>query len=230
LSPEKQILELDARKKIFNFIYKYPGLHFRELSRKLAIPRSTLNYHLKYLEKRGLITVNSSGKYSLYYVTNNIGNGQKKMIQLFRQETPRNIVLYFLIQTCASRVELSKVLEKHPTTIETHIKKLLDMDIIEPAPFIDGKVHVKHGLIKFVERSPVGKEIIYRLKDCNKTSDLMILYDKRSLDENYVYILPEFYNRWASNNERNEKLQPIKKVIESCEEALFEVFPHPYHI
>ena len=137
-----QILELEIRRQIYNFILKYPGLHLRELSRKLNIPKTTLCYHIKYLEKRGLLTAKSEGKYTLYYVSNNIGNNQKKMLHLLRQETTRNIVLYFLVRSCASRIELSRSLGKHPTTLDMPLKKLLEMDIIESAPVLDGKVQV----------------------------------------------------------------------------------------
>ena len=227
---KKIIIELETRKCIYQFILKYPGLHFRELSRKLRIPISTLNYHLKYLEKRGLITAKPEGKYTLYYVSNKIGNSQKKMLHLLRQETPRNIILYLLLSACASRIELSRSLEKHPTTIKLHLKKLLDMDIIEPAAVNDGEVHVKHGSIKIVERTPVGTEIIYRLKDVHSIEDSVILYKKRTLDDTFCDILSVYHKHWDSFDWSGAKMRSIKDVMESLEEMGYEIFPHPYHV
>lgn len=45
-------LALETRRKIYNLILNYPGLHEREIARKLNLSLSTLDYHLHYLEKR----------------------------------------------------------------------------------------------------------------------------------------------------------------------------------
>jgi len=55
----KNILELELRRNIYDFILKNPGFHLRGLSRKLKIPKSTLLHHLKILKKRELIIMNS---------------------------------------------------------------------------------------------------------------------------------------------------------------------------
>jgi len=47
----KNILEHDIRQKIYRFILENSGLHLREISRRMAIPKSTLRHHLKYLNK-----------------------------------------------------------------------------------------------------------------------------------------------------------------------------------
>ena len=45
------IIKLKTRKLIYNYISNHPGLYFRELSRELKIPKSTLDYHLTFLKK-----------------------------------------------------------------------------------------------------------------------------------------------------------------------------------
>ena len=192
--------------------------------------RGTLEYHLKYLEKRGLLTAKPEGKYTLYYVTSNISNDQKKMLHLLRQETPRKIILYLLLSACASRIELSKVLEKHPTTIKLHLKKLVNMDIIEPAPVIDGEVHVNHGSVKIAERTPVGTEVIYRLKDIYSLEDSVIPYKKKLMDNTFCDILSAWYKHWNSFDWSGAKMRSMKATMESLEEMVYDVFPHPYHV
>ena len=54
---KEEILKLESRKLIYNYILEHPGLHFRELSRELKIPKSTLEYHLSYLKKLELIKI-----------------------------------------------------------------------------------------------------------------------------------------------------------------------------
>ncbi len=104
------------------------------------------------------------------------------------------------------------------------------MDIIEPAPVIDGEVHVKHGTVKIVERTPVGTEIIYRLKDVHSMEDSVILYKKRTLDDTFCDILSVYHKHLCSSDLSGVKMRHIKDEITSIEEALYEVFPHPYHI
>ena len=229
---KRDILELEARRRIHSYIVKYPGLHFRELMRKLNLPNSTLGYHLKYLEKRGLITTKSEGSYVRYYIINNIGNDQKKMIHILRQEVPRHIILYLLTNSCASQIELSKSLEKHPTTIEIHLKKLLKKGIIEPAPIINKKVRVELGGLKIIERAPVGKEIIYRLKHPYLTFESVLLYKKRSFNDDYCRLISDQY-MFSSRILKGVKItkgKSTKGFIESLEELVYEVFPHPYHV
>ena len=129
MTSKYQILELEIRRKIYHFISKYPGLHFREICRKLDIPRSTLSYHLKYLEKRKLISSKHECIYTRFYVINENGAGYNKLLHFLRQDTPRNILLYMLTYISASQAELSEAIEKHPTTIMTHLKRLKDADI-----------------------------------------------------------------------------------------------------
>ena len=48
---KKNILKLEIRRKIYDFVDKNPGLHVREISRRMDIPINTLIYHIKYLKK-----------------------------------------------------------------------------------------------------------------------------------------------------------------------------------
>jgi predicted transcriptional regulator len=66
----KKMSEIETKRRIYNFILKNPGLHMRELSRKMNIPYSTLKYHLYYLKNRELIIVRPSGKYYRFFVSN----------------------------------------------------------------------------------------------------------------------------------------------------------------
>lgn len=225
-----EIFDLEIRKRIYNFILKYPGLHLRELIRKLNIPNGTLRYHLNYLKNRDLIKNISEDGYVRYYIVNKIGTYQQKILHILRQEVPRNIVLYFLLVCCASQIELSKSLEKHPTTIEFHLKKLINMGIVEQARVDDRGVIVDFGGIEIIDRNIVRNEIIYRLKDPYSAYDSIILYKKKSLNDNYCNLPTEAYKFWASvNMPKTNKGISLKKYFESYEKIFLDIFPHPYH-
>ena len=48
----EEALKLDIRKKIYNTVKKNPGLHFREIQRRVEIATGALQYHLDYLQKK----------------------------------------------------------------------------------------------------------------------------------------------------------------------------------
>lgn len=172
------IFNLKVRRNIFQLLQKHPGLHFREISRQLDIRRSTLSYHLRYLEKKGVIKKIAENGFTRYYIAEDIADEKKTMLHLLRQEVPRNIILYMLSNTCASRIELSKKLDKHPTTIEHHLKKLINKDVIELIPREKDGVYVKFGDPIDVKRTRVSKEKFYRLRNPFSIYDSIIIYEK----------------------------------------------------
>ena len=228
---KEKIFELEKRRQIYNFILKYPGLHLRKLMRKLDLSEGTIKYHLKYLKKRGIIKTQSEDGYVRYYIVNKIGNDQQKILHILRQEVPRNIILYLLLLSCASQIEISKSLEKHPTTIEFHLKKLRDMGIIERIPVINGKVHIKFKVIEKIECNPVGKEIFYKLKEPYLIYDSIILYKEKLFGENYFDILSFYYKIFHTSNKLQQyrMLSKNKNFVKSLWEEILEIFPHPYH-
>ncbi len=128
---ERNGVELENRREIYNFISKNPGLHLSELSRKLNISKSTISYHLNHLEKLGLIVTKSEGRYVRFYIANKVGEIDKKLLSLLRQDVPYRIVLFLLINPASSQIKISKYLKRHPTTVSFHLDKLADSDIIE---------------------------------------------------------------------------------------------------
>ena len=129
----QNILQLEIRQKIYRYISKNPGIHLREISRQMTIPKSTLKYHLKYLYKKGLITTKSEKRYKRYYIINKLGTKEKEILNLLRQKVTRDILLYLMFYIVSSEIELSKVLEKHPATIDFHLKKIKNLGIIKLA-------------------------------------------------------------------------------------------------
>jgi len=137
----KNIFNLKKKKEIYEFITENPGVYLREISRRLNIPRTTLIHHLKYLKKHDLIFLKFSGGYTRCWPTNKMGIKEKEMLGVLRQEIPRNILIIIYFKTGQSQDEISKELCKHPSTINFHLKKLKELDLIDEAPVENGKLH-----------------------------------------------------------------------------------------
>jgi len=125
-------LNLQSRKNIYECISEYPGLNLSELSRKLSIPTSTLEYHLRYLKKRKLTTTSSKGSYIRFYADKKITSREKQIINILREEISLKIVLLlFLYPEYFSQRNISKYLKMRPAAISYHLNKLVELDIVE---------------------------------------------------------------------------------------------------
>ena len=125
------IFDNNIRTNIYEFILKNPGLHMSALSRKMNIPKSTLNYHLKCLIDDDYINQKHDGKYIRYYVRNTIGEHEKKLINIIRQYVPLRILLLLFLEPNATQKQIGKYLDRHPTTISFHMDKLIEIGLIE---------------------------------------------------------------------------------------------------
>jgi len=232
---KSEIFELESRQCLYTYIKNNPGLHLRELSRRLHISYHNLRYHVNYLKKLNLIAIKSDNSYSRLYVTNKIGLYDQKILNIIRQKIPRYIILVLHMWIALTEKELSEYLEKHPTTIEYHLKKLLRRDVIEVAP-------VKYGFTltnipnKILERSPIHNEILYRLKDPYLIDKLLISYKKSLFKDKIFKDLMQHTDRVNNLYVEDRRYIKVKnfKTINHYEDKLLEmlsdIFPHPYHI
>jgi predicted transcriptional regulator len=217
------ILELEARRGIYEFINSFPGLHVREISRRLSVPFTTLQYHLRYLEKRELVKAKADGKYMRYYVSFQFGRKEKDILNILRKKTPRSIVFYLLPFVVCSQSELSKSLEKHPTTIEFHLNKMEKMGIIK-------QVKSEYGIIKLdfkpyeIEHAQEGNEILYSLTDPYLVIDLLIANKKNLLDDDTFRQMLEYIDYMVSTGVP-EKMSSPRKSIDKLFDVFRDLFP-----
>lgn len=201
---------LEKRREIYKHILKNPGLHFRNISRDLNIPKTTINYHLNYLKKQGLLVESQKNGYLRYYASKKFNQKDREIINILRQTVPCNIVLFLLMYPNSSEIQMikyanswishpSKVgfhLSKHHTTISFHLRKLQNMDI--------------------VERVQNGNKVKFRVKNPEDILKPIITYEKSLLGDANNRIL-----KWINND---------TGVSERVIDKIFEIFPHPYHV
>ena len=73
----------------------------------MNMPKSTMDYHLRYLKKRNLISVIKKERYNHYYISKKIGREDKQLLSILREETPRRIILSMKIPNPVSLQYLS---------------------------------------------------------------------------------------------------------------------------
>jgi DNA-binding MarR family transcriptional regulator len=221
------IFDLKARNVIYNFIHENPGLHFRELGRKLNIPRTTLSYHLDYLKKHDLLIEKKEGRFLRFFISQDVSNKEKTILNILRQETTRNVLLYIVVMVAASQNEIAKELELHPTTVKFHLKKLLKYDFIEPAHIKNGVIYTRYINKTTLDRKPIKNEIIYTSKI--PVYDLLIKYYKKKYFNDYLYkaFLEAVQSSYPDGPPK--KFKTLKDYMKTYEDVIYEIFPHPYH-
>ena len=175
-----EILENERRSKIYATIKKNPGLHIRELQRIIGIPLASLQYHLTYMASRQVIIEEKSEHYTRYY-SKPLEPEDKKVLSVLRQKRLREIVILILVSKKAKYQFIVQTLKLTPSTVSLYLKCLLDNDI--------------------VERTKIGFENIYTLKDEDKIAKILITYRSSFLDK----IVDKWANTWLENRFGKDK-------------------------
>lgn len=89
---------------LLTFVQHYPGVHLREIRRRLRIPIGTLDYHLYRLGRQGLVSVRFQGGYKCAYPSiSDVGHApipeaEKTLLAFLRQPLPRALLLHLYLE------------------------------------------------------------------------------------------------------------------------------------
>lgn len=122
--------ELDTRKRIYELIDSSPGIHFREIARRLDMPMGVVEYHLHNLEKNDMVVARKEGRYKRYYTEGRVGSRDKKVLAFLRKDIPRRIIMYIMMNPGARHNEMKRELELSGSTLTFHLKKMVKKDVL----------------------------------------------------------------------------------------------------
>jgi len=141
---DELVLELDSRRRIYEAVCKYPGTHLREIGRTVNLSTNLVDYHLLYLEKRGLVYSHVDGQYKRYFPKDSIGEGagrnlvnapDKGLVSLLRRQWPFRITLLILRNGAMTHGEIAKSIRRSPSTVSHHLGQLMGTGVVSK---IDG--------------------------------------------------------------------------------------------
>ena len=121
---KENILKLEKRREIYNFILENPGLHLREISRRINISFGGLRHHLDILKKQELIITKDDLKYTRYYATQKVGKNDREILNLLRQDVPRKIIYLLLTPGPGDIYKTKETQEKAMSIPSTFFKNL----------------------------------------------------------------------------------------------------------
>ncbi|RLF49062.1 MAG: transcriptional regulator [Thermoplasmata archaeon] len=128
---KEEALALETRRKIYEVIEGNPGLHFRELMRRVNVSHSTLKYHISYLIKKGLVTMVSDGGLTRYYAAGKVDRRDKVVISALRNDIERRIVMHLLSTHGSNFHEIMKDLNMGQSKLSYHLKRLVEKKIVD---------------------------------------------------------------------------------------------------
>ncbi|MEM4728752.1 MAG: helix-turn-helix domain-containing protein [Thermoplasmata archaeon] len=171
---EERTLELQSRKRIFEYLTLNPGVHFRELQRALGMPVGALDYHLKYMVKKEILVAREEGHYTRYYPRDRFDPASKAILSFLRQDLPRGILLFLLRSPGATHGEILASFSVSGPTISYHLKRMVEAGVL-------------------VSRRE-GRETRFEVLEPEKVADLLITYRRSFLDE----LVESFVAAWVS--------------------------------
>lgn len=165
-------LELEIRREIFDLISKFPGLHFREILRRLETSSGNLNYQLNYLVKHNILVAIQDGNLKRYYIVGKVKSKEKRILACLRNETARGLVLFLMLNPNSQFNEIANKFDLAPSKLAYHLNKLVDRDIIE--------------------KKRKGRTTLYKPVDEEAIANVLITYKPSFLDN----IVDSFIESW----------------------------------
>ncbi len=122
---------------LLSFVQRYPGVHLREVIRRLKIPTGTLDYHLYRLSQRGLLETRTVEGRRCVFPSRPTGQGppipeaDKLILALLRQRAPRALLLHLVYFGPSTPQELSDSLAVPSSLLAHYLGRLEALGLLE---------------------------------------------------------------------------------------------------
>lgn len=164
LARRGDLLDLDVRRRLFEQVRQYPGLHLRELARALAIDPNHAKYHLQALERAGLVSSKREEGYWRFFPresgpvgpADTVGAKDKGVLSLLRRPVPLHVTLLLLDRGEATLTDLVNDVRVSISTLHYHLTKMEGAGMLQS--------------------EKLGRERRYRLSDRDRMVDQLIRY------------------------------------------------------
>jgi len=86
-------LELESRRRIYEYLAANPGVHLRRIGQALGMSTGMLSYHLGVMEKLGLLKSETARHRRRYYPALVYREDQRRILALLRERVPRRVLV-----------------------------------------------------------------------------------------------------------------------------------------
>lgn len=159
---EEDVLELETRKEIFEYVQANPGAHFSQLKRDLDMETGLVQHHLSTLEDYDVLTSEDHQGKRRLFVAEELAEEERAILSSLRYETTRHILLFLVEESTARNGAIAEELGVSPPTVSWHISRL-----------------VENGIVSEVED---GRTTYYTVADEDLTMQLLVRYQESFVD------------------------------------------------
>jgi predicted transcriptional regulator len=164
-------IELETRRRIYDFVVANPGTHLRAIKDELDMPMGQLEYHLHFLENKGLLDAKEDRYYKRFFPSD-MSATDRRVLSAIRQEKPRQIVLFVLQTPGVDHRTIQAELGIGASSLSFYMKDLIDKEVME--------------------RRREGRRSLYQVLDVDRVVKLLITYRPSFLDK----MVDRFLETW----------------------------------
>lgn len=128
-----EVLEHPGRAEVYERVKAFPGVNFVQLSEGVSFGASTLNYHLRVLERNGYITSVRDGRYLRFFdrTTGSYAGNRKMAVSALRNETSAAIAKHIRDHPGVAQYDLATAFGVTPSTVTWHINRLAQQGLVQ---------------------------------------------------------------------------------------------------
>jgi predicted transcriptional regulator len=119
------------RREIYQLVCETPGSYFYEIVSALAAPQGTLSWHLRMLEKDGLIKSAKFGGKRLFFPKMLRSESAEKAFAILKNGTAAKVFDHIINNPGCYQTEIAEKIGIHHDTVRHHITRLAEADLIE---------------------------------------------------------------------------------------------------
>lgn len=159
------LLGLETRRRIVGLIREYPGLHVREVARRLDTSVALVEYHLPFLLEGGLLLEERDDRYQRLFPSpgakgGGLGEAERRVLGLLRERLPLRITLHLLEAGRPERHrDVAEALGLGKSKLSFHLRKLEAAGIAEKTADGTFRVRERARLLRLLLAHPPAPDL-----------------------------------------------------------------------
>lgn len=129
--PDDEVLEHPRRHRIYEIVKDVPGVHFRELRRRLDTGAGILEHHVRKLADANLVTVEETDSHRCFFEKGRFDRDQRRALAGMKAHGARRVANAIERRADASLSEIAEEAGLAVSTVCHHVQRLEDLDVVE---------------------------------------------------------------------------------------------------
>ncbi|MGI0150263.1 MAG: winged helix-turn-helix transcriptional regulator [Thermoplasmata archaeon] len=121
---------LTSRERILALVEAEPGLHLRELPRRLGLSLRSVRYHLEVLARQELVTPHRSGRFERWFLSRVFPQPDRAIISALRVRGQRAILQHLLRHGPTRSAALQATIEGSTVSVTRWLANLVDQGLV----------------------------------------------------------------------------------------------------